>query len=94
MLLFFDNGSKVPAQPDIVFRIGTGDSRFQLVGEVKYIDRDFSRDHINQALAYAVSYRTPVVLIRPKLGGELALERVGELAALGHVLHRVDVVAH
>lgn len=66
----FDAGADIPAKPDLVFRIGSGDGRFRLVGEVKYIDRDFSRDHINQALAYAVSYRTPVVLIRPRLRDE------------------------
>jgi 5-methylcytosine-specific restriction enzyme subunit McrC len=66
----FDTGSDVPAQPDLVFRIGWGDGRFHLVGEVKYIDRPFSRDHINQAISYAVSYRVPAVLIRPRMKDE------------------------
>lgn len=66
----FDTGSPVYAQPDIVVRIGQGPDRFHLVGEVKYIDRDFTRDHVDQALAYALSYRTPVMLIRPSLEGE------------------------
>lgn len=79
----FDAGSKVPAEPDIVIRVGRGADRFQLVCEVKYIDRDFSREHVNQALAYAVSYRVPVVLIRPCLSHETSgLSKHGEVSGI------------
>jgi len=63
----FDTGSSVTAEPDIVFREGRAEDRFRLVSEVKYIDREFSRDHVNQALGYAVSYHAPVLLVRPCL---------------------------
>ncbi len=64
-------------------RVGRGADRFQLVCEVKYIDRDFSREHVNQALAYAVSYRVPVVLIRPCLSHETSgLSKHGEVSGI------------
>lgn len=65
----FSTGSSVDATPDILVER----DRYRepiVVLEIKYIDRDFVRDEINQAIAYAVSYKAPCVLIRPKLVGE------------------------
>jgi 5-methylcytosine-specific restriction endonuclease McrBC regulatory subunit McrC len=85
--ILFDHGSLVTAEPDIVVRLGNGPDRFLLIGEVKYVDRDFSRDHVSQALAYAVSYAAPVVLMRPCLSGEVAgLAELGRVA--GITVHR------
>jgi 5-methylcytosine-specific restriction enzyme subunit McrC len=76
----FDSGSTMAAAPDIVVKRHDGRPPYALIGEVKYIDRDFDRDHVDQALAYGTSYRAPVVLVRPALRGEHAgLTEVGRI---------------
>ncbi len=65
----FDTGYEEPARPDIVV-VESASKKPTVVGEVKYSNHEVRRDDINQAISYAASYRSPVVLIRPKLEGD------------------------
>lgn len=60
----FDSGDSITATPDIVLarRKPTGARDYSLLVEVKYKPMP-SRDDINQTLAYALSYRCPIVVI-------------------------------
>lgn len=81
----FDDRASPRAQPDIVIK-----TRRQpvLIGEVKY-KPSYSREDINQILAYALSYRCPkVVLLLPVVeGAEAQSEIVGEVD--GRTVHVV-----
>jgi 5-methylcytosine-specific restriction enzyme subunit McrC len=80
MKTLFDTPQVPLAQPDIVI---AGPDGSRLVAEVKYINRDFAREEINQALAYALSYRAPCVLIRPRRpGDESGLAPLGTVAGV------------
>jgi hypothetical protein len=61
-----------------------GQPRPTVVIEVKYVDRVFSREEIQQAIAYSAAYRCPVVLIRPRRVNEVFgnLELAGEIGQI------------
>src|SRR5205823_2762894 len=67
---YFDELPSEDATPDVVIA-GLGRERHvPVVIEVKYIDRPPKRDEENQAVAYAVSYRSPkVILVHPRAAG-------------------------
>lgn len=65
----FDTKPSVAAQPDIVVT-RTGSAAALVLGEVKYINRNFSREEVNQAIAYGVSYGATCVLIKPRSRAE------------------------
>lgn len=65
----FDTRPSVDAQPDIVIA-QAGHAQPVVLGEVKYINRNFSRDELNQAIAYGASYRAPCILIKPRMQSE------------------------
>jgi 5-methylcytosine-specific restriction enzyme subunit McrC len=72
----FDDRNEPPAQPDIV--ISSLDSGKKLIAEVKYKDKP-NRDDYNQAITYAVSYRTDRVILihQNKPGTGAGLRHVG-----------------
>lgn len=89
----FDTRPSVDANPDIVVR-QAGSVLATVLGEVKYIDRNFSREDINQAIAYAVSYHAPCLLIKPRRKGEaVGLHPHGEVAGTRIYRYHFDLAA-
>lgn len=82
----FDESPSEPVTPDVVLRrvdAASGQKTFPQIVEIKYRDRDFTGDDVYQALAYAASYRSPVVLVRPRLPGEQQKQwHIGKIAGL------------
>lgn len=74
----FDDRKQPPAQPDIV--ITCPKSKKRIFGEVKYKDKP-SREDINQAITYALSYRTrqAILIHQNKPGTEAGPRMIGEV---------------
>ena len=74
----FDDRQQPPAQPDIILERLDSDRR--LVAEVKYKDKP-GREDINQALTYAMSFRTrsAVLLFQSKPGAQAGPRTIGEV---------------
>ncbi|ASY71338.1 5-methylcytosine restriction system specificity protein McrC [Sinorhizobium fredii] len=72
----FDDRREPPAQPDIV--IVERATKQKLVAEVKYKDRP-NRDDINQAITYALSYRTNCAILIHQRAAESAsgIQKIG-----------------
>lgn len=72
----FDDRKEPPAQPDILLTEAA--TRNTLVAEVKYKDKP-NRDDVNQAITYAVSYRSEVaVLIHQARPGQISgIQKIG-----------------
>jgi len=73
----FDENRGPMAQPDIVISAGPGRN---VVAEVKYKEKP-NRDDINQAITYAICYRTDrVVLVHQKMPSKIGgLYRIGTI---------------
>lgn len=97
----FHDGDDVRATPDIVLTRGTGDDRaYPLLLEVKYkpADRGLSREDLNQAVAYGVSYRcADVVLVQPRGAtvddAAIGLRRLGTIDATTYHRYTYDLGA-
>ncbi|GLK74918.1 hypothetical protein GCM10008171_01710 [Methylopila jiangsuensis] len=72
----FDDARQPPAQPDIV--LYSPSDRKKLIAEVKYKDKP-SREDINQAVTYAVSYRTDraILVHQSRPDGPKGLRHIG-----------------
>lgn len=87
----FDDRREPPANPDVVVRRPSSEV---LIGEVKYKAHE-SRDDLNQVLAYALSYRAPViVLVLPaESHDERGLSDIGYIAGVRLCRYRFDLAA-
>ena len=77
----FDDRKAPPAQPDIVIICnGTGK---KVIAEVKYKEKP-SRDDINQAITYALSYKTDTVVLvhQRKPSGPKGLQTIGLIGGI------------
>jgi len=86
----FDDRAAPPAQPDVVLRCAsTGRT---VIGEIKYKDRP-SRDDINQAITYAVTYGADlVVLIHQYAGtGDAGLSHHGQVKNIRVATYAFDL---
>jgi len=80
----FHSGADVVATPDVVYR-DRRDGTVPLLLEVKYkpAESELNRDDLNQAISYALAYRSPsIVLVQPR--GDTSLLPTG-LSQLGRV---------
>jgi 5-methylcytosine-specific restriction enzyme subunit McrC len=77
----FDGRASPPASPDIGLRSARHADRWLVMVEVKYFDHGFGRDEFEQAIAYAASYRSPIVLVRPRNRSDtqMGLATIGQI---------------
>lgn len=95
--VLFERGERVNATPDIVIR-ESNSGRCALVIEAKYkpAGNRPDRDDLNQAIAYAVAYQAPaVVLVQPCSEGATSdrLRLVGEVQGFSVYMYHFDLGA-
>ena len=83
----FHSGAHVIASPDVVYR-HRGVRTIPLLLEIKYkpADSQVNRDDLNQAVTYAVAYRSPhIVIVQPRAEASLlavGLTRFGQVGSV------------
>ena len=91
----FDDVQSRAVTPDIVFRDVRDNSKFPLVGDVKYkpIESGLGREDLNQILVYALAYHSPralIVHLRPDKG-MAGLAEIGTIRGITVFCYSLDV---